>query len=112
MRGKTTNVFLFLIGLLLAVNFVRSSLSVSEKGKIIEDTKERLIAEGERNSKLKRELAKIESPAYIEKEAREKLNLGREGEYVVILPPITPTVNRESQKEITNLEAWVKVFWP
>ncbi|MBI4067667.1 septum formation initiator family protein [Candidatus Gottesmanbacteria bacterium] len=111
MKGKLANLFLAIIGVFLMVNLVRSISSISEKGKIIEDTQKRLIEAKEKNSQLKRKLAKIESPAFIEKEAREKLNLGREGEYMVILPPVTPSPPPQEPERLTNLEAWMKVFW-
>lgn len=38
------------------------------------------------NQKLKKRLAEVQSPEFIEKEAREKLGLGKEGETIVVLP--------------------------
>ncbi len=48
------------------------------------------------NQELKKRLAEVQSPEFIEKEAREKLGLGREGETIVVLP---------KQDEISNIPA-------
>lgn len=110
MKRKLINFFIIGIGIFLLFNLWRSITSISKKGKIIGDTQQRLVAEQEKNSQLKRELAKIESEQYIEKEAREKLNLGRTGEYVVILPPITPIQAQSDVGKLSNLEKWIYVF--
>lgn len=47
------------------------------------------------NQKLKKRLAEVQSPEFIEKEAREKLGLGKEGETIVVLP---------KQDEISNIK--------
>ncbi len=85
--------------------------SVSQNGSIIVDAQKRLVEEQEKNSKLQRDLAKIESPQYIEKQAREKLNLGKPGEYNIILPPITPQPSPTPAEVLTNWEQWVRVFY-
>ncbi len=41
------------------------------------------------NEILKEKIAQVESPLYLEKAARDKLNLAKPGEYVVILPKET-----------------------
>src|SRR3989344_6078670 len=38
------------------------------------------------NQELKKRLAEVQSPEFIEKEARDKLGLGKEGETIVVLP--------------------------
>lgn len=45
-----------------------------------------LQQEEAKNQALKKKLAEIDSPKFIEKEAREKLGYGKEGETILILP--------------------------
>ncbi len=111
MKAKFSKIVIVIIGILLVVNLVRSFQLVTEKSKVIGEGQNRLFEEQARNDKLKRELAKVESREYIEKNAREKLNLGKEGEYVVILPPMTPMPTPTVGKIVSNPEAWMKVFW-
>lgn len=108
---KVLQYFLIVIGIFLFLNLIRSIVSISQKGHIIEDTQSRLLAEEERNSKLTRELAKVESPEYIEQQVRDKLNLGRPGEYMVILPPMTPAPTPEAEVKEPVWERWKELFW-
>jgi hypothetical protein len=61
---------------------------------------------------LERELAGATSSAYLEKQAREKLNLSKNGEIVVILPPISiaPTSTPVPEDTRPNIVKWVDVF--
>lgn len=110
MRSRIINYLVIFGGLLLLINLIRSTASISDKSKIIEDANRRLIEAEDKNSRLKRDLAQIESPEYIEKEARNKLNLGKEGEYVVILPPISPQPSPTPIEAVANWERWLGVF--
>ena len=112
MKAKFYNIVTVIIGVLLVVNLVRSFQSVSEKSKVIEEAQNKLFEEQVRNDELKRKLAKVESREYIEQSAREKLNLGKEGEYVVILPQMTPMPTPTISQAVSNLEAWMRVFCP
>ena len=56
-----------------------------------------LTHEKEENDRLKRKLYEVQSPEYIEKQAREKLGMSKEGEYVVMLP-----ASLSAQKKISG----------
>lgn len=84
---------------------------MSERGGILTDAKKRLFEAKERQKELERKLVQVESEAYVEKEARDKLNLSREGEVVVILPPITSLLIPTPTASLTSLEQWMRVFW-
>lgn len=112
MRGKLFTIGLILIIIFLSINLVRSFGAISERGSILTDAERRLIEEKERQEALERKLAQVESDEYVEREARDKLNLSREGEVVVILPPITPIVLPTPTPILTPLEQWMRVFWP
>lgn len=61
---------------------------------------------------LKRKLVQVESQEYIEQEARNKLNMGKEGELSIILPTISPFIE-PSPTPIdmsTNFEKWIRLF--
>lgn len=67
------------------------------------------------NSDLKKKLAQTQSPGFIEQEARDKLNLSRPGETVVMIPQteidkvlgaqITPTPT-----PLPNWQGWLGLF--
>lgn len=61
------------------------------------------------NLQLKGELNEARSPEFIEKEARDKLGYGREGELMVLLPPTpTPTVTPQPENSLSDLPNWQK----
>lgn len=98
---------------MLIINVVRSSVHLSERGSILQEAELDLQKAKTRNETLKRELARVESPDYIEKEARDKLNLAKEGEVVVLLPSISPPVQPTPTiiEDIPNWEKWRRVFF-
>lgn len=69
-----------------------------------------------KNRELKKKLSDVESPQFIEQQARDKLGLGKPGETVVIIPEDKLKLVMEassSAKEIRlpNWLGWLKVFW-
>jgi len=81
-------------------------------------TDERLKQEQERveevkkkNVELKIELAEVESEEFVEKIAREKLGMGREGEVVVILPEVDYKKIKRQKRKLANWEKWVRVLF-
>lgn len=110
MKDKLINLLLLLTVTFLGVNLIRSFMSISQKGKIIGDEQKKLIETQDENSRLNRELVRIENPEYVEKQAREKLNLGKQGEYVIILPTISLTPTPEANQSYANWEEWLNLF--
>jgi|DewCreStandDraft_4_1066084.scaffolds.fasta_scaffold00426_79 cell division protein FtsB len=98
--------------LLLGFNIFRSWYELNLRGDIIKQTEDRLAEAKRQNASLQKELARVESNDFIEKEARNKLNLGREGETVVLLPPITPefTPTPVVIENLQNWQKWMRLF--
>ena len=70
------------------------------------------------NNKLTEELALTQNPNFIEKQVRDKLGLGKEGEAIVVLPDaevlrkLAP--QRQSEVDILpdpNWKKWAKLFF-
>ena len=112
MRGKLISLFLFFLCIVLFISLVRSWLHLAGRGDIIKLTQDKLEKEKDVKEDLERRLARAQSPDYIEKQAREKLNLGREGEVVVILPKISlpPEITPTPIDNSGNWMKWAKVF--
>ena len=66
----------------------------------------------EENRKLKERLAEITSPEFVEREAREKLGYGKEGETLLVLPNQNSTQYSEksAQEEGPNWRKWWKLY--
>lgn len=65
------------------------------------------------NQQLSELIKYLDTPEYKEKEAREKLNLKREGEEVVVLPEIDETdmVAGSSTEQQSNPSKWLSYFF-
>jgi len=117
MKNKIISGLLTLFGLYLIVSFSSSIFDLYQKSKDI--GKERLKVEALKikNEELKKQLEYVKSQEFLEREAREKLGLVREGEVVVILPEnFKETIGNdhpqtEKGKEVPNWGKWWKVFF-
>jgi len=67
-----------------------------------------------KNEELVEKLGYVESEEFVEKEARDRLNLGKEGEVIIVLPKelVEKEVEKEEKKEdLPNWKKWVEVFF-
>ena len=64
------------------------------------------------NQKLQKRLAEVQSPEFIEREAKEKLGLVKEGEEIVILPEtkLEPSFAKASEGRQSNWRKWWKLY--
>ena len=71
---------------------------------LVQDAQIRLEKTRLENQRLTQKLAEIQSEEFVEREAREKLGLGKAGEVVLILPD----QNNNPQTEIKNYKLKIK----
>ncbi|MBI5452000.1 septum formation initiator family protein [Candidatus Gottesmanbacteria bacterium] len=111
-RNKLVTWLLLVLVVMLSINVARSWVKISQRAEIISLTQDRLQQAKDQNESLKRKLAEVESQEYIEREARNKLNKGREGEIVLILPSVSPIAEPSPTPIDTsaNWQKWVRLF--
>jgi len=112
-RDKLTNWFFLIFTLLLFLNVIRSYFAFQNRRSIVSQVQIKLQKTKEENENLKRQLARVESKEYIEEEARNKLNMGREGEMILILPSVSP-ISEPTPTPVdttTNPEKWLRIFF-
>lgn len=112
MHTRVINWIILLLLISLCVNLVNSWWHLYQRGDVIKEAENKLSRVQEKQEELKRNLAKAQSSEYIEIQARDKLNLSREGETVVILPQITPVIEMTPtpSPSLANWEKWVNLF--
>lgn len=112
MKYKLVNWLLFLLSIAFVGNIIRTTTSLSGEDNIIKEAKDKLQKVTDENQNLKRQLAQVGSQEFIEKEARNKLNLGKEGEIVLILPSISPFLTPPPipADSSPNWQKWMKIF--
>lgn len=115
MNNKFIKYTVFFIGVFLIISLVRSIVDLWEKGGKLQREEERFAKTKLENEELKFKYDKLQTNDYIEKEARNKLDLGRNGEVVVILPPdIKITIeadNKDNNKKTEISEANWQKWW-
>ncbi|HCM37155.1 MAG: hypothetical protein UV61_C0001G0079 [Candidatus Gottesmanbacteria bacterium GW2011_GWB1_43_11] len=113
MSSRFLTLVITLASLIFIVNISRSIWNLWQKGSIVSErqaVRDRLLEE---NAALKSKLQEVESPEFIEKQAREKLNLQKEGEVVVVLPKdlIRSQPQAAVEPTLPNWQRWWKVFF-
>ena len=117
MRNRLITGILLIFGLYLIVSFSRDIFNLFQKGKEVEKEQLKLEELQIKNEELKRQLGYVKSAEFLEKEAREKLGLAREGEVVVILPENLEELISGNQSQISanpeepNWKKWWNLFF-
>lgn len=105
-----------LFGLFLLFNFSYSIYSLWRRGDIVSEREEYLRRLEKEQDELKTELSYTMRPEFIEEEARNKLNLVRPGETLVVLSEhessesANMSINKESMPEKRVLSEWFQLF--
>lgn len=116
MKSRLLKIIGLILGLFLAFGLLRSIVDLWQKGGALDEEEARFAKAKLENEELKQEFKNIQSPDYIEKQARDKLGLGRENESVVILPP-KPTISetedkaRKAEESQAVWQKWVSLLF-
>lgn len=101
------------VSLFVSVGLVRSIVDHWHKRTIVSERQEALGREEQRNRELVAQLEEATSAAFIEKEAREKLGLVKEGDTVVLMTndKLQKTHETTMQETAPNWKKWWKLFF-
>ena len=105
-----------LIVLIIAYNLVVQIIQVIKSGERLSEATEQVYKLQVKNKELKKKLTEIQSPEFIEQEARDKLGLSKKGETVVIIPENTLklVIDASNSAQIVRFPNWLgwwKVFF-
>ncbi len=86
-----------------------------QAGKRLDTTAQQVDTQQQQNRQLKAKLAEVQKYNFIEQIARNKLNMGKPGETVVIIPEKAINQVLGAQKQIPeinlpNWQGWLKLF--
>ena len=99
-----------IVGLLVTIfGLSRSVLRLIGRKSVLKTKQEEIIRIQNEQENLKNKLSLAQTPEFIEKEAREKLNLGKLGE-TIILVEIEGEKGEQTGKNIPTLQNWKK-WW-
>jgi cell division protein FtsB len=89
-----------------------SIVNLWQKGGLVTEQVQILKQKQSENDQLKQKLVEVESNDYIEKEARNKLNMQKEGDVVVVLPKNLPQIEKTSDSsQLSNWQKWAKMIF-
>lgn len=117
-KSRLFRLLLAIFYLILAYNLTRSIVVLWYKKDIIVDSQEALTQAQAENARLKAKLEEVNSPDFIDKEARNRLGMIKEGEKLVLLPSSqinqlseeTSLSDQPEDKKADNLPNWKK-WW-
>ena len=101
-------IIIILILLFLIKNIAISIISLQSNSHIVSNLKSQETIEKQQEAFLQQRLYYVNTPEFIENQAREKLGLTKEGEHIVLAPPISPTP--QAVAIIDNTPTWQK-WW-
>lgn len=105
---------LALVGLCIAIISLVTSLSGTIRRRNMLKLRQDALQElQEKNQELQKKLQLVQSPEFIEQEAREKLNLAKPGETVILIEQ-TPKETKDGQLphlQVSNWKKWWNIFF-
>jgi len=99
-----------LVLVFLATSLVKNIYNYYDKQQFYNDYKDTLKKEASKNISLKTQILKKGDPNELEKTIRNKLNLSKEGETVVVLAMPSPTPVMVIPTPLPNWQKWWNVF--
>jgi cell division protein DivIC len=116
MFNKPAFLLLLVVALIITYNLIGQIFQTLKSGERLKTATDTLITLENRNKQLKEQLKEAKSKEYIEREARDKLGLVREGETMVVIPDeklnsVLGISKTESQPRLPNWQGWLNLFF-
>ena len=114
LRSRFVQILIIIIGIGLIVNLSRSIFKLLQASGQLKKAEQKVLKLEKETELLAQKKELFQSQDFIEQEARNKLNMVKEGETVVILPPNVKEVlgEKENQKSepLPNWRQWLNLF--
>ena len=115
LHSKTVQLIIIVVGALLILNFSRDILKLLKAGDRLKEAEEKVTRLEKEHQALQEKREFYASEEFVEQEARNKLNMARPGETIVILPPNVKEIlghsDRPQAPDIPNWQKWWKLFF-
>lgn len=105
------NTIFLALAFLLISSLLKNIIDYQKKIRFYEDVQKDYQKEKDKNKKLRSDLAKSQDYYTVEKNIRNKLNLLKEGESLLILPKIIPTPTAMPQIKKSIPRQWLDLFF-
>ena len=114
-RSRSIQIIIIIAGIGLIVNLSKDIMRLLRSGDELKLAEQKVIELEEERVLLKEKKEYYQSEEFVEEVARNKLNMSKEGETIVILPEdvqsILGTKNSQIPEFIPSWKQWVNLFW-
>ena len=111
MASRSKYLFGISVCLIVIVSLVGSFGDLGKADRRIREARDEFSGLKKEEQKLLRRKREVDSPAFVEQEARNRLGLAKPGETVVILPDNLKTGSKAAEKDtIPNWEKWWRLL--
>jgi len=110
-RSRLFRWFTIFVSLLVVFRLSQSIVDLWAKRGAISEKQQELAVVSNQNEQLKEKLAEAQSPAYIEKIAREKLSMVQAGESIVLVSDQASSVSETRLENVSNWKKWWLLFF-
>ncbi len=104
-----------LIILVIGYNLITQIMAATKSGERLSQAADVVYKLETKNRELKKQLAQIQSPDFLEEQVRNKLGLAKKGETLVVIPEekIKQVLGASSSVQVrfSNWLGWLKVFF-
>lgn len=110
---KVLAIFVVVVCLLIINNLIHSIYNLWQKRDLVTLAQEELNKAKEENTRLKSRLSLVDSPQFIEEEARNKLFLVKPGEEILITKGLSSASSsaQSNKNEKSNWQRWWELFF-
>ncbi len=111
-RSRPFRLIILAVSLFVIFTLPRSIYTLWKRKDIVKDHQKTLEQVKRENEQLKRDLAEAETPEFIERVAREKLGMLKDGEAIVLLPSTESAIMVQTNElnPTENFPRW-KQWW-
>ncbi len=116
-KWSIVRLVIIVVSAVMVLNLSRSIWDLWRRRDYLSERQAALSRLKAEQTRLEAELSEVESPEFIEQEARNRLGLGKEGETIVLMPKLQESgiPNQESGKEqqerLPNWKRWWRLFF-
>jgi len=114
-KKRLIRYLILILGIYLVIVLSRELFNLLKKGERIEKMEEKIEGLKMKNQESKERLEYVKSEEFVEKEVRDKLNMAKEDEVIVVLPEGLELRDQQleasSEEDWPNWKRWLKLFF-
>lgn len=103
-----------IVCLMMSIGLLKSIVGHFRRTDVVGERQEALLREEKRNQELKARLKEATSDAFVEKQAREKLRMARDGETIVLMDTSLSSVPGNqgvNEAKLSHWQRWWRLFY-